>query len=153
MNNGITDTAFDEIVRGHWDQIAFISYDGYRNNGRGVVAIEKISGGDSLEDKAFNLRYVTFDHGDGKPDPDSAKLIREYEPEWEIVLMYLRVDGNVRSVRVRTAPDARHPGRIHFFEVLMQEDLDNRDNPDHWKDRDRDDTIQFILSIMEERGW
>jgi hypothetical protein len=69
-----------------------------------------------------------FDHHDpgyavyepGRPDADAARMIEEYDPEWEIVFQYLQTDGNVRTVRIRTASGIRHPWRIYLFEQLIQ---------------------------------
>ena len=73
---------------------------------------------DVLHDQ-MDLGYAFYEPG--SPDALAARMIEEYDPEWEIVFQYLRPDGNVRTARVRTAPGNRHPWRIYLFERLMRE--------------------------------
>ena len=72
---------------------------------------------DIFHDQA-DLGYAVYEPG--LPDAETSRMIEEYDPEWEIVFQYLQTDGNVRTVRIRTAPGNRHPWRIYLFEQLTQ---------------------------------
>ncbi len=61
-----------------------------------------------LQDQV-NLGFAVYKPG--SPDMETARLIDAYDPAWEIVFQYMRQDGDVRAVRVRTAPGNRHPWR------------------------------------------
>ena len=74
---------------------------------------------DVLQDQV-NLGYTVYEPG--RPEALAARMIEEYDPEWEIVFQYLCADGNVRTARIKTPPGNRHPWRIYLFERLMQED-------------------------------
>jgi hypothetical protein len=67
------------------------------------------------------MSYVVYDYKAGKPDEDTVRLISGYDPEWEIVIQYVRDDGAIRTQRIRTAPGARHPYRVWHFERMMRE--------------------------------
>ena len=123
MSDRISNEIFDQIMNVYWEQIACYAYDGYREHGCGAVGIEKIAAGGDPEDPEFPLCYILYDYNNQKPDPDAAKLIADYDPNYELLVQYLREDGSVRTARIRTAPGRRHPKRISFFETLMREDL------------------------------
>ena len=125
MSDRISDEIFDQIMNVSWEQIACFAYDGFFAEGRGVVGIEKVSSGAGPEDPAFTLCYILYDYDRQKPDPAAAKLIADYDPNYELVVQYLREDGSVRTARIKTAPGQRHPKRISFFETLMREDLEH----------------------------
>lgn len=115
-----TEDDFDILLKACWEQIALFAFAQYKEAGRGVVTLERHGvENDILHDKV-DLGYAVYEPG--RPDADAARMIKEYDPEWEIVFQYLRTDGNVRTVRVRTAPGNRHPWRIYLFERLMQKD-------------------------------
>ena len=125
MSDRISDEIFDQIMNVSWEQIACFAYDGYLTHGRGLVGIEKIYSGADPEDLQFTLCFIIYDYEMQKPDPAAAKLIADYDPNYELVVQYLREDGSVRTACIRTAPGQRHPKRISLFEALMREDLQN----------------------------
>ena len=120
MNSSITDTELYKILDSHWEDIAYFAYEGYSAEGRGAVFLErKESARDPLEEK-IQMGYAVYDYEAGRPDKESARLIKEYDPKWEIVIQYMQNDGSVRTMRLKTAPGARHPWRIWLFDRLMQ---------------------------------
>jgi hypothetical protein len=123
MSDRISDEIFDQIMNVSWEQIACFAYDGYRAEGRGAVGIEKVYSGADPEDLQFTLCFIVYDYDRQNPDPDAAKMIANYDPNYELVVQYLREDGSVRTARIRPAPGQRHPKRISLFEALMREDL------------------------------
>ena len=115
-----TEDDFDILLEACWEQIALFAYTQCKAAGRGVVTLERQGlEADILHDQV-DLGYAVYEPG--RPDADAARMIEEYDPEWEIVFQYLQTDGNVRTVRIRTAPGNRHPWRIYLFEQLIQEE-------------------------------
>ena len=68
------------------------------------------------------MKYVIYDFKVGRPDKDAARLINDYDPSWEMVIQYLREDGSVHTMRIRTAPGASHPWRVWIFDRLSQDE-------------------------------
>jgi len=66
------------------------------------------------------LLGVTYDYQHGKPDPTTAALLAEYDPETEIIIQFADPRGGIRTQRLRTASGARHPKRVWFFEMLRR---------------------------------
>ena len=115
-----TDEDFDRLLEAYWEQIALFAFIQYTEAGRGAVLFERQGLDDDVLHDQMDLGYAFYEPG--SPDAQAARMIEEYDPEWEIVFQYLRADGNVRTARIRTAPGNRHPWRIYLFERLMQED-------------------------------
>ena len=115
-----TDEDFDRLLEACWEQIALFAFTQYTEAGRGAVLFERQGLDDDVLHDQMDLGYAFYEPG--SPDAQAARMIEEYDPEWEIVFQYLRADGNVRTARIRTAPGNRHPWRIYLFERLMQEE-------------------------------
>jgi hypothetical protein len=109
-----TDDVIDRILNDHWEQIALFAFDHFIKRGRGVVGIENKGG-------QIRLSYITYDF-ESTPHPEAIRFIAEYNPEWEIVIQCFRQDGSLRTMRVKTAPEARHPWRIWWFDTMIKED-------------------------------
>ena len=115
-----TDEDFDRLLEACWEQIALFAFTQYTEAGRGAVLFERHGLDEDVLHDQVNLGYTVYEPG--RPEALAARMIEEYDPEWEIVFQYLRADGNVRTARIRTAPGNRHPWRIYLFERLMQEE-------------------------------
>jgi hypothetical protein len=50
----------------------------------------------------------------------SAHLLATYDPAHEIIIQFKDFDGGVRTQLLRTDPDAQHPKRLYFFEMLRR---------------------------------
>ncbi len=59
MTASISETERDMILSYYWDDIALFAFDGYHNNGRGVVALEKVIREDDPEERELQMKYVT----------------------------------------------------------------------------------------------
>ena len=114
-----TDEDFDRLLEACWEQIALFAFTQYTEAGRGAVLFERQGLDDDVLHDQMDLGYAFYEPG--SPDALAARMIEEYDPEWEIVFQCLRPDGNARPARVRTAPGNRHPWRIYLFERLMRE--------------------------------
>ena len=115
-----TDEEFDRLLEACWEQIALYAFAQYKEAGRGAVLFERHGLDEDVLNDQVDLGYTVYKPG--RPEALAARMIEEYDPEWEIVFQYLRADGNVRTARIRTAPGNRHPWRIYLFERLMQEE-------------------------------
>lgn len=115
-----TDEEFDRLLEACWEQIALYAFAQYKEAGRGAVLFERHGLDEDVLHDQVDLGYAVYELG--RPEAQAARMIEEYDPEWEIVFQYLRADGNVRTARIRTAPGNRHPWRIYLFERLIQED-------------------------------
>ena len=115
-----TDEDFDRLLEACWEQIALYAFAQYKEAGRGAVLFERHGLDEDVLHDQVDLGYAVYELG--RPEAQAARMIEEYDPEWEIVFQYLRADGNVRTARIRTAPGNRHPWRIYLFERLMQEE-------------------------------
>ena len=113
-----TDKDFDRLLEACWEQIALYAFAQYKEAGRGAVLFERHGLDEDVLHDQVDLGYAVYELG--RPEAQAARMIEEYDPEWEIVFQYLRADGNVRTARIRTAPGNRHPWRIYLFERLMQ---------------------------------
>ena len=125
MDTTISDEEIQQILYNCWEDIACFAYEGYNTNGRGVVGLEKTDIEGGLLGRQARLLYAVYDFKAGKPDKETAILIREYDPEWEVVIQYMREDESVRTMRIRTAPGARHPWRIWLFNRLAQKEKES----------------------------
>jgi hypothetical protein len=117
MTSAITDEMLEDVLS-RWDTVAYFAYDGYARDGRGLVAVEAIDVSCSANGLPVVLKYVIYDYRSGKPDQEVARLIEAYDPDWEIIIQYLRPTGEVRTMRLRTASGTRHPKRVWFFDTL-----------------------------------
>jgi len=58
--------------------------------------------------------WGVFRTGDGNEpnfDPALVRMVREYDPDWEFVLQYMREDRNIRQMRLQAGPTALFPRR------------------------------------------
>ena len=117
MTSAITDEMLEDVLS-RWDIVAYFAYDGYARDGRGIVAVEGIDVSCSPTGLPVALKYVIYDYRAGKPDAEAARLIETYDPDWEILIQYLRPTGEVRTLRLRTASEARHPKRVWLLDTL-----------------------------------
>ena len=69
---------------------------------------------------AARIAGVTYDYRNGKPGEKTAELLAGYDPQYEIIVQFVDEAGNVHTQRLKTAPGARHPRRVFFFEMLRR---------------------------------
>jgi len=105
-----------EVALENWDFLAFTAYDWFEQYGRLAIGIQE----DDENPGIPRLLAATYDYANGNPDAATAALLAEYDPEMEIVIQFADPAGGFRTQRLRTAPDARHPKRVWFFEMLRR---------------------------------
>jgi len=99
-----------------WEFLAFTAYDWFEKRGRLVIGIDR----DEDNPNGAKLLGVIYDYEHGRPDAVTAALLAEYDPETEIIIQFADQSGRIRTQRLRTAPGARHPKRVWFFETLCR---------------------------------
>ncbi len=99
-----------------WDGLAFHAYDCFEKSGRVVMALEE----DENNPSQAKIIAVSYDYQQGKPDTTVAGLLVKYDPLYEILVQFVDLQGNIRTQRLRTAPDNRNPMGIYFFEMLRR---------------------------------
>jgi hypothetical protein len=114
MTSAITDEMLEEVLA-LWGTVAYFAYDQYARVGRGVVFVERVA---SDTAPPVVLKYVTYDHEANKPNAKTAEIIESYDPDWELVVQYVKTQGEVRTLRIRTAAGARHPKRVWLLDTL-----------------------------------
>jgi hypothetical protein len=101
-----TDAVTPELLQDamqDWDALAFLAYDGFVRAGRGVLALEQVP--EDVSPVRVRASYVTF--GERGPHPETARVVSEYDPDTEFVLLYRDPIGG-ECERGACAPDLRH---------------------------------------------
>ena len=114
MSDGMASKALDD----YWDQIAFIAYDHFLKIGRGWVFLEQ----DREADGEIRIGYAVFNGNEPNFDPALVRMVREYDPDWEFVLQYMREDRTIRHMRLRAGPKLLFPRRAWVIGMLDQND-------------------------------
>ena len=69
--------------------------------------------------------WGVFRTGDGNEpnfDPALVRMIREYDPDREFVLQYMREDRTIRQMRLMACPKLLFPRRAWIIGMLEQND-------------------------------
>jgi hypothetical protein len=123
MSLFISDELFDLLIRDFWPDIACHAYDGFVEKGRGVLEIQKTRDAINVEDMKFEFSYTAYDDIAADVDADTAKLIREYAPDVELVVQYQRGDDDTHTLLVKTPPGASYPKLISLLNGFSVADL------------------------------
>ena len=108
MKDNIPD--FVEKALNEWEAICFFAYDNFESNGRGVIAFVE-------EQDDVNVMYAPRDYFLQKKDDKVLELIDTYNPSREFLISFETPDG-IRTLRIGTPENGRHPKRVWFFEML-----------------------------------
>ncbi len=108
----------DDLLSNSWEQICFLAYDGYTNNGRGTIAVFPDTDGEF-----YLAEYVVYDLDN--LTENWSYIVREYEPDTEFVLQFTDELQTIRTIRIKTPENGQHPKRIWFFQALAE----STDNP------------------------
>ena len=88
------------FIRAQWRDFAAFAWEKYSNEGRGAVVVDLCKASRSVA----SLRVPTYYIADGSerlairggwPSEEIAELIRDYDPEQDVVFIFRRVDGDV----------------------------------------------------------
>ena len=105
-------TISQNLIAANVDSISAVSWDGYQKAGRGVVVIY----GEEADEKRLQAGPLVFlseaeaqAQGEGWPDEEVAGIVRDYDPEREvIVIVRWRDDTDAYCFRPPIAPPAAY---------------------------------------------
>jgi hypothetical protein len=109
MSLFISDELFNLLVRNLWPDIASFANDSFVEKGRGVLSIQKTRDAINLEDMKFEFSYTAADDIAAQVDTNTARLIREYVPEGELVVQYQRAADDIHTVLVKEPSGENSP--------------------------------------------
>ncbi|MEK6320798.1 MAG: hypothetical protein AABN33_03850 [Acidobacteriota bacterium] len=116
------------FIRSQWRDFAAFAWRKYVSEGRGAIVVDLRNASKSPE----GLQVPTYYVGEGTerlakrggwPNEDVADVIREYDPEQDIVLIFLRLDGDVSYYNVS---DELTPPRAYETRQEADESRDER---------------------------
>lgn len=103
------------FIRAQWRDFAAFAWEKYSSEGRGAVVVDLRNASKS----GANLRVPTYYVADGSerlairggwPSKEIAEVIKEYDPEQDVVFIFLRLDGCVFHYN---ASDELRPPEAH----------------------------------------
>lgn len=95
-----TPDAHVTFIRSQWRDFAAFAWEKYLKEGRGAVVVDLMKASKS----GGNLQVPTFYVADGGerlskrggwPNDEIAEVVKEYDPEQDVVFIFLRLDGDV----------------------------------------------------------
>jgi hypothetical protein len=112
-----------DFIMLNWHLLGALAWRGYQVEGAGAIIINArkakelwmIGSGKVLDigrTPCLYLSQASMDRVGGWPDVDTARMVHEYDPEEEVVLVILRSDGGVSEYRIR-APNLPNPRECH----------------------------------------
>ena len=88
------------FIRSQWPMFAAFAWEKYQSEGRGAIVVDLRHA--SVEGKAINVPTVYVAEGSQKltrrggwPSEEVAEVIRDYDPEQDVIFLFLRLDGDV----------------------------------------------------------
>lgn len=95
-----TPDAHVTFIRSQWPDFAAFAWEKYLNEGRGAVVVDLTKASKSGE----SLQVPTFYVADGGarlsklggwPSDEISEVVQDYDPEQDVVFIFLRLDGDV----------------------------------------------------------
>ena len=114
----MSDETASKALDDYWDHIAFTAYEHFLKVGRGWVFLEQ----DRAAGGEIQIGYAFFNGNEPNFDPALVRMVREYDPDWEFVLQYMREDRTIRQMRLRAGPKLLFPRRAWIIGMLNQND-------------------------------
>jgi hypothetical protein len=123
-----TPDAHVTFIRSQWSDFAAFAWEKYLHDGRGAVVLDLMKASKSGE----NLQVPTFYVAEGSerlskrggwPNEEIAEVVREYDPEQDVVFIFLRLDGDVFHYN---ASDELTPPQAYQKKKRANESLDKR---------------------------
>ena len=135
MSLFVSDELFDLLVRDFWPDIACSAYDSFVEKGRGVLSIFKTRDAINVEDMKFEFSYTAYDDIAADVDDSTARLIREYVPDDELVVQYQRSADDLHTVLVKAPSGENSPEVTDFFSRFSFEDIFEEFQPTYTPER------------------
>lgn len=114
----MSDELVDRALKDQWDQIAFTACDQVLKAGRGWVFLEQ----DREAGGEIRIGYAVFNGNEPNFDPALVRMVRDYDPDQEFVLQYMREDRSIRQMRLKAAPGVRIPRIAWILGIINQND-------------------------------
>jgi hypothetical protein len=120
------------FIRSQWHDFAAFAWEKYLKEGRGAVVVDLGKASKSGE----NLQVPTFYVADyserlskrgGWPNEEIAEVVKAYDPEQDVVFIFLRLDGDVFHYN---ASDELTPLRAYETKRKADESRDERPSSD-----------------------
>ncbi len=95
-----TPDAHVTFIRSQWCDFAAFAWGKYLTEGRGVVVVDLMKASKSGENLQVPAYYVAdgserLSKRGGWPNAEIAEVVKEYDPEQDVVIIFLRLDGDV----------------------------------------------------------
>ncbi len=108
----ITDQKFESLLKSGWDQVCYVGYGGFMEDGPGVVAVAMIEG-------EFTAMFTHPGEGN-LVDASVLKMVNEYDPVTQVVVQYLSQPNRVKTIKLEMGSSKDSPKSIwekHNIEV------------------------------------
>jgi hypothetical protein len=94
-----TPDAHVTFIRSQWRDFAAFAWGKYLSEGRGAVVVDLMKASKSGESLQVPTFYVAdgserLSNRGGWPSEEIAEVLREYDPEQDVVFIFLRLDGD-----------------------------------------------------------
>lgn len=95
-----TPDAHVTFIRSQWSEFAAFAWGKYQSEGRGAVVVDLMRASKSGEHLQVPTYYIAegtkrLSALGGWPNDEIADLVKEYDPEQDVVFIFLRLDGDV----------------------------------------------------------
>lgn len=126
-----TPDAHVTFIRSQWRDFAAFAWEKYVKEGRGAVVVDLMKASKTGD----NLQVPTFYVADGSerlsnlggwPNDEIADVIKEYDPEQDVVFIFLRLDGDVFHYN---ASDELTPPRAYQTKGESRDERPSSDEP------------------------
>jgi len=94
-----TPDAHIAFIRSQWRDFAAFAWEKYLSDGRGAVVVDLSKAAKSHDNFQVPSFYVAdgserLERLGGWPNDEIAQAVRDYEPELDVILIFLRLDGD-----------------------------------------------------------
>lgn len=88
------------FIRSQWAGLAAFAWEKYQSEGRGAIVIDlrnatMVKGNINVPTYYVAEGSQRLSERGGWPSADVAEVIQEYDPEQDVILLFLRLDGDV----------------------------------------------------------
>src|SRR4030095_11923066 len=114
-----TPDAHITFIRSQWAEFAAYAWRKYLSEGRGAVVINLRNASKTAEGLHVPVHFISegskqlADMG-GWPDEEVSEVISEYDPEQDVILLFLRLDGDVFHYNVSDALNPPQASKSKF---------------------------------------
>ena len=128
IENLDTPAAHITFIRSQWRDFAAFAWEKYLSEGRGAVVVDLRNASKSAESLHVPTYYVAacserLAKRGGWPSEEIAEVVKEYDPEQDVVFIFLRLDGDVFHYNVS---DELTPLRAYLTKPKVNKSRDER---------------------------